>query len=282
MNLNKIKPFQVQLATVDELTSFLKIKCHLDFTNYNKKFLRRRLVSRLNSLNIDDFQEYKEVLRTDSAELRALLHNLTINVSELMRNPETFAFIENKLLPRIIKEKKQTGSRRMYIWSAGCASGEEPYSMAIILVDKFNKNGMHYKIYATDIDEKALTHAKEGVFHKKKLQNLSKHRLKKFFDSCPDKKYKIRDNLLKNVIIRFKRRNIINDLSAEKFDLIICRNVSIYFNIDMQREMYEIFYNSLREGGYFIIGKTEIIHPNLRHSFETINSKERVYRKLAG
>lgn len=219
----------------------------LNLEGYKEKQLRRRITSLMQSQGIDDFGQYFQLLVKDEKQLELFLDKVTINVSEFFRNPEIFKSLETKILPELL-EKKQV----LKIWSAACSNGSEPYSLAILLEEL--TPGVKHQIEATDIDKKILEVAKKGYYEERFLKNVSPARLKKFFKP-QDKGYAIADELRRRV--RYRHHDLLNDPYGRNYDLIVCRNVTIYFTLEAQELLYRKFSEALAPGGYLFIGATE-------------------------
>lgn len=200
------------------------------------------------------FQHYYALMETDRELLEHFLDRVTINVSELFRNPEQFEVLRARVLPELLESRGELG-----IWSAGCSYGAEPYSLAILLAE-LSPDGRH-SILGTDMDDKMLARARDGVFGKQDVRGVSKARLSKYFERTQEEGYKAK-SLLKDMI-SFRRHNLLTDRFRTGFDLILCRNVVIYFTDEAKSVLYRRFYGSLRPGGHLFVGGTErIAHHN--------------------
>ncbi|RKZ30102.1 protein-glutamate O-methyltransferase CheR [bacterium] len=259
---------------IKKFINMLSKQYDVDFSGYNVSFLRRRIASRMNRTSIYSVDKYYEHLQNSPHELSMLLQNLTINISEFMRNPDVFDIIATRIIPEIIANSKNNQIR---FWTAGCSKGEEPYSLAIILSKLgFNKN-QRAIIIATDIDDIALQEARQGIYKESSLKNLSPRDKKIYFHNS-DGKYRVKSFLKKMVI--FKKHNILTGLDLGKFNVIICRNVSIYFGKQLQHKMYKRFADDLYHGGYLIIGKSEIIPREFDDVLKSVDLEHRIYRKV--
>ncbi|MFA5536300.1 MAG: protein-glutamate O-methyltransferase CheR [Bacillota bacterium] len=219
----------------------------LNLEGYKEKQLKRRILSLMQSQGVDDFNIYFGLLVKNEEQLQKFLDKITINVSEFFRNPEIFRALETKLLPEILKEKP-----RLKIWSAACSNGSEPYSIAIIL--EALTPGVRHQIDATDIDKMILETAKRGYYEERFLKNVSPERLKKFF--VPEGKgFILRDDIKNRV--QFRQHDLLLDDYGRGYDLIVCRNVTIYFTNEAQDLLYRKFWEALNPGGYLFIGATE-------------------------
>lgn len=219
----------------------------LNLAGYKEKQLKRRITSLMQSQGIVDFKQYFDLLVKDEEQLAKFLDKVTINVSEFFRNPEIFKALETRILPELLK-----GKSRLKIWSAACSNGSEPYSIAIILEEL--TPGVRHQIEATDIDKKILEVAKKGFYEERFLKNVSPERLKKFFQPAGNG-YIISDTLKKRV--QFRHHDLLEDPYGRNYDLIVCRNVTIYFTMEAQDLLYRKFSEALNPGGVLFIGATE-------------------------
>ena len=214
---------------------------------YKEPQLKRRIDSLMASLNVQDYASYLRLLSQDKGCWHLFIDKVTINVTEFFRNPEIFAQLEKEIIPDLLQRFKT-----LKIWSAACADGSEPYSVAIILQD-IDPRGRHL-IEATDIDPDALESARSGLYPAKALQAVSHERLQKYFRPVGDK-FQIDERIKK--MVRFRLHDLLKDPYGKGYHLILCRNVMIYFTPDVQRDIYRRFYESLHPGGVLFIGATE-------------------------
>ncbi|HHU32991.1 MAG: CheR family methyltransferase [Zhaonellaceae bacterium] len=222
-------------------------KFDLNLDGYKEKQLKRRIDTLMQGLNFTDYGDYLQALQKDEKQLLRFLDKVTINVSEFFRNPEIFKILEDDIFPKLLANKQ-----RLKIWSAACSNGCEPYSVAIILED-LNPRISH-RIEATDIDRKILAAAKAGVYNSRFVKNVTPERLRKYFLKDNDQ-YTICENIRNKV--SFKYHDLLLDSYGTGYDLIICRNVTIYFTSESQDMIYTKFYQSLAPGGILFIGATE-------------------------
>jgi chemotaxis protein methyltransferase CheR len=240
----------------------------LNLSSYKPQRVKRRTELLLRKYNVD-YREYMNMLIKDKKYLDEFMDKMTINVTEFFRNPEKWWELRDEIIPLIAKN-----SLRMKFWSAGCSSGEEPYSLAI-LVHELN---LSYKtrILATDIDIGVLKRAQEGVYEERAFVSTPKEYLEKYFEKLPDGRYRIKDSVKK--IVEFKRHDLLKDPFEKNFDLIVCRNVVIYFEPEAKNELYRKFAESLKPGGFLFVGNTERIFNYKELGFEIY--KPFIYRKV--
>ena len=250
-----------------------------DFRNYAKASLRRRLRYRLSQSNLETISEMQHKLLNDKEFFDTLLLDLTINVTEMFRDPSFFKALREIVISEL---KKQPFIK---VWHAGCSSGEEIYSTAILL----KENGMYESslIYATDTNEMVLDKAKSGIFPIEKMKDFTVNYRKAgglaSFADYYTARYDnaIMDNSLKKNIV-FSNHNLVTDSVFGEMDLIMCRNVLIYFNRELQDRVFRLFLDSLRPGGFLCLGSKETIRfSSFSENFENVIEKERVYRRIA-
>ncbi len=267
---------------MDELTAFNNIKAlilkekFLDVTQYKENYLKRRLAVRMRALNAHTYTDYLAVMEKNKNELNILLDKLTINVTQFFRDPEVFVELENVILPELLAG----GKTDLRVWSAGCSSGEEPYSIAISIEETAERLGLknlRYEIYATDLDDEILRRALEGKYEGRTLDNIAESRKRKYFD-FDGKKYSVTQRIRKNIL--FFKHNLMEPYKKDFFNLVFCRNVIIYFTRELQKTVLQHYYDSMKEGAVLYLGKTETMLMEHRNNFECINIKERIFRKI--
>lgn len=253
-----------------------------DFRNYVLPSISRRIRHRIQAESLITISGLQEKVFHDSACRQRLIADFSIQVTEMFRDPEVFNSFRNTVVPIL----RNFPSIR--IWHAGCSTGEEVYSMAILLLEE----GLYDKtlLYATDMNEEALEKAKSGVFHLTKMkkytcnylqaggrQSFSKY-YKVYGDSCS---VVFHDFLKKKMV--FAQHNLVTDSSINEFNVIICRNVMIYFNKNLQNRVYELFSNSLNSSGFLVLGKKEDIKFSIHENkYEEVDAEQRIYRKIGG
>ncbi len=259
-----------------ELKAIIKRKIGFNCEDYKQPHLKRRLAVRLRATQSTSYKDYVQVLSKNADEEQQLKETLTVNVTELFRNPETYESVRANVLPELIKYKGN--NKLIKVWSAGCSNGEEPYSIAILLNEYLGSSAKRYNIsiLGTDIDDDSLGKAENGVFQPKQLEKLGKERIGRFF-FMKENNYQVIDELKK--MVKVKRHDLISGPKFSGFDIIFCRNVTIYFEQKLQEILYMNFYNALNEGGYFVMGKTETLVGPASQLFKRFDLKERIYAK---
>ena len=246
-------------------------------TGYRDSYLRRRIDLRMKTLGLENYIMYTRFLENDPNELKEAINTITVNVTEFMRDKTPFIVFREEILPEIMERKKKSQSNLVRFWSAACSYGEEPYSIGICSKEVLPKDWT-ISIYATDIDENCLKRASQGTYSKEQLQNLDPPIVQKYFEpSGVDFKVK----KLQKMMIRFKKHDLTSEPPVSKyFDAVFCRNVMIYFNEQQKVKMLNDFYNSLSDGGYLIIGKSETLPGEIRELFTPVSVREKIFKKV--
>ncbi|NLE09695.1 MAG: protein-glutamate O-methyltransferase CheR [Dehalococcoidales bacterium] len=249
----------------DESYSYLKktiLKLsNINLDDYKDKQMRRRLTTYFEHSNVANVPVFCSMLEKDTSFLQKLLDFITINVSEFYRDTHLFDKLQNVIIPEIVKN---TGD--INIWSAGCSRGQEPYTLAMILETVFPS--IHYRIMATDIDDGALQFARAGgPYTKEDIKNVPEILKNRYFAHSEDK-YFVKNDLKTN--IRFQKQNLLRDQFHEGFNLIICRNVTIYFTEEAKHDLNVKFHRSLKDDGILFIGGTEVMLDSHRIGFTNI------------
>ena len=224
----------------------------INLSLYKERQMKRRIESLIARKGFKDFESFFNAMKRDNELLRSFISYLTINVSEFYRNPAQWELFEKQMIPYL---EKNFG-KRLNIWSAACSTGDEPYTIAMILSKYFPLSQI--KITATDIDEDVLAFAKEGVYSAKSVAGLPKDLLSKHFKQDGNS-YIINDDIKK--CVDFKKHNLLKDRYPANMHMIVCRNVVIYFTDEAKDDIYNKFHNTLVKNGILFIGNTEqIIH----------------------
>ncbi|MCM3718931.1 CheR family methyltransferase [Fictibacillus phosphorivorans] len=231
----------------------------IDLSKYKEAQMKRRLIALREKRSFRTFSDYYQSLSADKNMREEFLDRMTINVSEFYRNPSRWEVLEQKILPRLLEERSS-----LKVWSAACSTGEEPYTLSMILSETSGIS--NFSILATDLDEHVLEHAKNGYYLEKAVQDVPLLKKKRYF-SKQELGYRVCDDLKKHVA--FKKQNLLSDSCGNDFDLIVCRNVMIYFTEEAKTALYEKFSKALRPGGTLFVGSTEqIFNPGL-YALET-------------
>jgi len=240
---------------------------NIDLSSYKEKQMKRRILSLISRNKFSGFEDYIKGLKEDKNLLNEFLNYLTINVSEFYRNKEQWDILENQIIPDLLKQKK-----KIKVWSSACSTGEEPYSIVMLLSRFINIDDI--SILATDIDNSAINKAKIGIYSEKSLKELPNEFKTKYFEKIQNT-YKIKEEIKNKV--KFQNINLLKDEYPKSCDLIFCRNVMIYFTEEAKSIMYNKFYNALSDNGILFVGSTEQIIYSHKYNLESV--KTFFYRK---
>ncbi len=220
---------------------------------YKERQMKRRIETLYARKGFKGFEDFALAMRKDKELLETFVGYLTINVSQFYRNPDQWSFFEKKVIPYL----RENFGDRLRIWSAACSTGDEPYTIAMILAKYIPLSKV--EILATDLDEQVIAFAKEGVYSSKSLVDLPKDLLNAHFKKVDDTHYQISDEIKRHVT--FKKHNLLKDVYSRNMNIIVCRNVVIYFTDEAKDEVYRKFNESLVKDGLLFIGSTEqVIH----------------------
>lgn len=234
----------------------------LDLSLYKERQMKRRIESLIKRHQIDSYENYFKVLKSDKEIFDEFINYLTINVSEFFRNPGQWDILIDTVVPELMKRK-----RKLKVWSAACSTGEEPYTLVMALSRLMPLNDI--KILAVDIDREAINKAKAGVYSKKSIENVPEDFKKKYFSPIGSS-FKISDDIKK--CVEFKHFNLLKDQYPRDYDLIVCRNVMIYFTEEAKEEMYHNFNSALVDKGVLFVGSTEQIILPQRYNFKALKT----------
>jgi len=224
----------------------------IDLESYKENQMKRRIDSLIRRNRIRGYSEYVDLIRNNTEKYEEFINYLTINVSEFWRNPEQWEVLENLVIPELLKHDN------MKIWSAACSTGDEPYSLVMLLNKYIDLSKIN--IYATDIDKQVLAKARNGVYDGKSLKGLPTAYVKKYFRDRGNNVYEINDAVKR--CVTFKEHDLLKDTYPSGCDLIICRNVLIYFTEEAKNKIYAGFNNALKKDGFLFLGSTEqILNP---------------------
>ncbi|MCE5266494.1 MAG: PAS domain S-box protein [Planctomycetaceae bacterium] len=262
---------------VQNILALVLAQTGCDFRCYKKSTILRRIERRMGLRRISDVVEYSTLLSQDAHEVSELLKDLLINVTSFFRDPEAFVELRDKAIRPLLEAKQSDDPLR--VWVPGCASGEEAYSLAILLTEEVAaaRKSRAIQVFATDIDEDALRVARLGIYPESIVADVEADRLAKFFvrkDAC----YQISDPLRKSIV--FAAQNLMADPPFSKMDIISCRNLLIYLDAEAQTKLMPLFNFALNPGGHLFLGKSEGIGGR-NDLFELVSKKARLYRRLA-
>ncbi|MFE1748642.1 CheR family methyltransferase [Coleofasciculus sp. H7-2] len=270
MNSSTINP------EFEALLEYLKRSRGFDFTGYKRSTLMRRVLKRMQTVGTESYNDYMDYLEVYPEEFIHLFNTLLINVTAFFRDRSAWDYIIEEIIPLIAARKHINEPIR--IWSAGCASGEEAYTIAMAFaealgVEQFKER---VKIYATELDEEALNQARQATYSAKDVADLAPEMLEKYFEEC-DRCYNFRKDLRRSVI--FGRHNLTIDAPISRIDLLVCRNTLMYFNAETQSKILARFHFALNEDGFIFLGKAEMLLSH-SHTFTPADLKRRVFTKV--
>ena len=264
-----------RLGSMETVFRLLRDEYGIDFSLYKPNTVVRRVERRISLQHSDTIDTYVEQLKSDPEELNALYRDLLIGVTRFFRDREAFEFIAEEVLPSLIKEKESGDELR--IWVAGSATGEEPYSLAILADEAMQAAGkqLDIKLFATDVHPASLEHASTGLYSEESIKHVGKIRLSKYFVKTTEG-YRIETSLRQMIV--FARHNVFKDAPFTKLDLISCRNLLIYLQPLAQRKALSLFHFGLKPQGVLMLGPSETVG-ELKDEFEALNNRWKVFRK---
>ena len=244
----------------------------LDCSGYRDDYLKRRFAIRLRATGTNTYRRYVRYLKKNPAEYNFVIENLPTNYTTFFRDRDVYIYLEKNILPKLFR------SNEVRIWSAGCATGEEPYSLAILVHKLLGKQLSNYQvtIFASDLNEDALAKAVKGEYNRKQLKGLEASLIDKYFSNNGEA-YLVKDFVKQ--LVHFEKHDLMKPSLRNGFDLILCRNVMIFFSRESQQQIHMHFYNALRDGGYLVIGKSEILSGEPNKKFLCTDVNCRVYQK---
>ncbi|MBF0147653.1 MAG: protein-glutamate O-methyltransferase CheR [Magnetococcales bacterium] len=257
-----------------------------DLGQYDPDLLRRRLAERIAEINRFGLRDYLDCLIENPEECQHLIKLMAVEVSAFFRNPIVFELIDQQVLPEIIDRKRRLGKKEVRVWSAGCCSGEEAYSIAMLIHDQVQgrTRGCACHIFATDIQPDTLEFARKGIYPGERLDTVKLGMFHRYFTER-EGRYQVCDTIRGMVL--FSHHDLTTPGNATPadsifgtFDLILCRNVLIYFSPASQEMILRKFHDSLDEGGFLVLGEAEHIHQELESLFFPLDRHNRIYRKL--
>lgn len=266
----------------EQFRAFIYEKTGIYFQDNKKYLLESRIGRRLRSTGKPDFQSYFRHLRNGGmhSELPELLNAITINETFFFRTPPQFEILENDILPELIKEREKT-TRRVRLWSAACSTGDEPYSLALMIKERLAPRYPHilFEVFGTDINTEVLDTARAGVYGPRAVRNVPPAMLSRYFDEHRDR-YTLRPEVRR--MVHFSQLNLADRggmLNMRNFDVIMCANVLIYFDNESKQQVVSSLYNSMNVGGYLLVGFSETLY-GVTQAFKPIRfDKTIAYKK---
>ncbi len=270
---------QPNRGNIDRLITRISDAHGIDLSLYRKAYLERRLATRMRAIGVTSYRRYGDLLDSDPAEYARLLDTLTINVTEFFRDSAVWGSLRRNVMPELIERKRESRNRAIRIWSAGCATGEEPYSVTMMLLDMLGAEAPEFavSVLASDIDPGAIARAKQGVYDKAKARGIPADYRLRFTRSVDSTHLAITDEV--RDVIRFRKMSLFDDIPVKVIDLVLCRNVFIYFDREQQARVLENFNRAMSPGGYLVLGRSEKLSDAASTLLEPVDGNERIYRK---
>ncbi len=261
----------------EALLEYLKRSRGFDFTGYKRSTLMRRIRKQMQAVGVSDFDAYADYLEVHPEEFGDLFNIILINVTSFFRDSQAWSCVAEEIVPKLLLAKRADEPIR--VWSAGCASGEEPYTIAMVLAEAMGTEAFRdrVKIYATDVDEDALTKARQATYSLREVGSIPAPLLERYFEEAKGR-YTFRKDLRRSVI--FGRHDLIQDAPISRVDLLSCRNVLMYFNAETQARVLARFHFALSDGGVLFLGKAEMLLTHF-NTFSPVDLKRRVFVKAS-
>jgi chemotaxis methyl-accepting protein methylase len=272
--MSPIDPGDFQLS---KLISKIQTERGFDFTGFRRAYAARRVDTRLTATGTETLRDYMRRLDSDPGEYPKLLDALTVNVSEFFRDKTVWRYLKDTVVPEIVGQKVARGFHSIRVWSAGCSTGQEPYSIAMLVLEELEKQraDLELSVTATDIDRMVIAFGKTGRYPMKHLPQIPP-RLRHKYVSVDGEEFEMAPRL--KGVVKFRMLDIFADNPISAVDLIICRNVMIYFDRKKQVDVYEKLVKALRKGGFLVIGRSEKIASDVIGRLTTRDLHERVYQ----
>jgi chemotaxis protein methyltransferase CheR len=270
---------EIHIVDIRKLTEIIKTKYGYDFANYAISSFKRRILRILELYKFKSVDALIKKIGEDPVFFEEFISEITVNVTEMFRDPSFWRILRDKVLPNILLNHK-----RVSIWHAGCSSGEEVYSMAILLKEMGILEDS--KIIATDIDDQILERARGGVFTAKNMELNQKNYVRFRGENELNKYFEVKNGLAymdKSLVgdVSYRKHDLVNGIVFSKFDIVICRNVMIYFNQNLQNEVLKKLHESIFKYGYLAIGSKEsLIWCEIANKFIVANNEEKIYKKI--
>ncbi len=262
---------------LNHLLMFVKSKTKLDLSRYRESTLKRRVSHRMVVLGCKDIHDYVSYTYKNHGELSFLTDTVTIHVTEFFRDQEVFEYFSRRIISSIARRKAGTEDNIIRIWSAGCSTGEEPYSVAILLGDYLRNEDVEAEIYGTDISEEACRTADRGIYPPDRLAGIPRRIKERYFEESADG-FRICEEIRKRVT--FDVHDLFSDPPFADIDVVICRNVLIHFKHGCRQEVMRKFHSVLNDNGLLMLGKSEAVGGRALGMFKLINPAIKIYRKI--
>jgi len=270
---------EIHIVDIRKLTETIKTRYGYDFTNYAISSFKRRILRIVELYKFNSVDALNKKIEDDPTFFEEFVSEITVNVTEMFRDPSFWRILRDKIIPNILLNHKKVS-----IWHAGCSSGEEVYSMAIMLKEMGILEDS--KIIATDIDDQILERAKSGVYTVKNMELNEKNYVRFRGENELNKYFEVKNGLAymdKSLVkdVSYRKHDLVNGIVFNKFDIVLCRNVMIYFNQNLQNEVLKKLHESIFKYGYLAIGSKEsLIWCEIANRFIVVNNEEKIYKKI--
>ena len=269
---------QTDVLDLSELAWLVKSRCGVDLSRYRATCLNRRVLHRMAMAGCEGMEEYIGRLTTDPGEMGKLMDIVTIHVTGFFRDRDVFRSLERGYVPALIDEKTFAGHGVIRAWSAGCSTGEEAYSMAVMIdraVSKVSPN-THIEVYGTDVSEDSCRMGRNGVYSEEKMKDVPADIMDGFFEK-EGRSWKVTSRL--RSLVKFRPHDLFTASPYSHLDLIMCRNVLIHFEHEVRDEALRNFFGSLQDRGLLVLGKSEALSGPLEEMFDLVEPRCKIYRK---
>jgi two-component system CheB/CheR fusion protein len=264
---------------IGELIADLQKKFGRDLSNYRLACLQRRVSLRMSALGVSTLERYKELIGENPDEIDRLLDTVTIHVTEFFRDQDVFDAITNDIMPELVERKLRSPSRTIRVWSAGCSTGEEAYSLAILMMQYLRTHELDLatELYATDISKDAVAVGREGVYAEKKVSRIPANLRRRYFERDGEG-YRVAAHVRRQV--KFSIHDLFSEPPFSLLDVILCRNVLIHFDGGVRNNVLVRFHKALGENGTLILGKSEAVMGMALVLYDLVDPRNKIYRKV--
>src|SRR3954469_10008553 len=268
---------QLETESFEKLLDYLRQSRGFDFTAYKRTSLLRRTTKRMQAVGVQNFDDYVDYLELHPGEFEALFNTILINVTTFFRDPDVWSYLDSTILPLLLDGRDPSSPLR--VWSAGCAAGQEAYSLAMLLAERYGVEGVRdrVKIYATDIDDEALKEGRRATFGPRDIEDLPPGFREKYF--TVDNNGTVLSRELRRAVM-FGRLDLLQDAPISRIDLLLCRNTLMYFNADAQTRILSRFSFSLDPHGFLVLGRAEMLFSHTA-MFAPVDLQRRIFRVIA-
>jgi two-component system CheB/CheR fusion protein len=269
-------PLAEDASGISQILSIMRDRVGVDFSGYKESTILRRIERRISINRLDTLEDYVDYVRRSSKEIYILHKDLLIGVTKFFRDPEAFEAVADEVLPALLEEKRTRQEQHIRIWCPGCSTGEEPYSLAIVVKEKMEELNCNaeVKIFATDIDRDSIEYASVGVYPESIVTDIDQKRLHRNFTK-KENTFQVNGDIRQMVI--FAHHNVMKDPPFSSIDFVSCRNMLIYLKPEVQQTVLQALHYSLRQGGFLFLGPSETVG-DLSYAFTLLQNRWKVYR----